>query len=45
VSEGEDQEKMEGIKRGVLPYTTFNSTPCNYEFANNDKVSLFSFLY
>ncbi len=40
-SEGEDGKKMEGIKRGALPYVATSS----YEFPNNGKVSLFSFSY
>jgi hypothetical protein len=46
-SEGEDGKKMEGIKRGgiTICHRLFVSNPCNYEFANDGKVSLFSFLY
>ncbi len=46
---GEDGEKVEGTMVGVGGVTIcrhlFISNPCNYEFLNDDRVSLFSFSY
>jgi hypothetical protein len=40
---GRMREKVEGIKRGALPYVChlFVSTPCNYDYEDDDKVFLF----